>query len=55
MAWWGLIILGITAVFTSRRSTPAPLATSAVAGFAPFVHGRMRGVTVAWVGLLFFL
>ena len=55
MAWWGLIILGMTAVFTSRRSTPALLATSVVAGFAPLVHGRMYGVTVAWVGLLFFL
>jgi len=55
MAWWGLITLGLTAVFTSGRPTPALLATSVIAGFAPLVHGRMYGVTVAWVGLLCFL
>ena len=55
MAWWGLIILGMTAVFTSHRPATALFATSLVAGFAPFVHGRMYGVTITWVCLLLFL
>lgn len=55
MAWWGLIILGMTAVFTAHRPATALFATSLVAGFAPFVHGRMYSVTVTWVCLLLFL
>lgn len=55
MAWWGLIILGMTAVFTSHRPATALFATSLVAGFAPVVHGRMYGVTITWVCLLLFL
>ncbi len=55
MAWWGLIILGMTATFTSHRPATALFATSLVAGFAPFVHGRMYSVTITWVCLLLFL
>ena len=52
LLWWAALFWGVTTFATSPRPRAAALVTSAVAGTAPFVHGRLSAVPVIWCALL---